>query len=1060
MKVVKIVLLLLLISSLAAQDENNSFENISTFSGLSTSQAKCIFQDFYGYLWIGTIGGGLNRYDGYSFTVYKHSTEDSASLIHDNVYSLTEDNDGNIWAATNDGVSKYVKGEDKFVNYFFRDLFKDLSNISYYSTYEVFVDTKDRLWVGDSYHGALLYNEVNDQFEPVPQQTEEEIDSLPQVYGDITEDTNGKIWASAGVSGLFWYDEENRIFRPAEMDAKNWGLLKTKEIFRVLADSENNIWVMTRTDLYKYETYSQELLHLLNYEVATPINGGYEGELLEDSEGNMLVAHINLSHPLKFPNLSSKPFAIHSSDEMRATDIDEDSFGNIWLTDWSLGVFKQVPTKQNFYQIQKDTENVWARSSISTIYQPAAQPELLFVSASEYGRSALKSYNWNTSQVKNYDISNVSAMISNDDGTFWLGTWGEGLFKWNLNTGELMPYFSDASQNPNLSDASIVFLKPDNTGNIFIGTLNGLYRLSQDGTNLELIIKDHAIPTVYKDDHILWTSAWNAGLIKYNLISKEVEQFRYDKSSNSLSNNIVWDIHGDKEGFLWLATQGGLNRLDLRTNEFKVFTESDGLASNYISAILPDEYGSIWMSTGSGISRLHKDSNNRISFSNYDAMDGLMSPNFRHAYKLKDNSGRLFFGGDRGLYYFIPQKRKSKPPITHLTDLMINGQSIINSSAVDFNQFRNGELSLELAHDQNTLSFQFIALHYAQPIQNRYAYYLKGFESDWQFSKQRDVQYVNLEPGSYQFHLRSANRDGIWTTEEMIIPINIGKPWWKTWYAYLIYFSIVLTGLIGMRRFELNRRKENENKKLLEAENRRKSEELEEARQLQLSMLPRQLPQLPNLDIAVYMKTATEVGGDYYDFHVSLDGTLTVVIGDATGHGMKAGTMVTTAKSLFNSYAPNPDILFSFQEITRCIKNMNLGKLSMCMTMLKIQGDRMLMSSAGMPPSFIFRRDTRIVEEHLMQGMPLGTMNKFPYKIEETKLHPGDTILLMSDGLPELQNRDDELFGYKRVRNIFEEIGEKGPEEIITKFKDDGSAWINDQDPDDDVTFVVIKVKE
>ncbi|HES59252.1 MAG TPA: serine/threonine-protein phosphatase [Caldithrix sp.] len=207
------------------------------------------------------------------------------------------------------------------------------------------------------------------------------------------------------------------------------------------------------------------------------------------------------------------------------------------------------------------------------------------------------------------------------------------------------------------------------------------------------------------------------------------------------------------------------------------------------------------------------------------------------------------------------------------------------------------------------------------------------------------------------------------------------------------------------------------------------------------------------------MKTATEVGGDYYDFHAAMDGSLTVVIGDATGHGMKAGTMVTTAKSLFNSYAPNPDIPFSFQEITRCIKQMNMDKMSMCMTMLKIQDNRMQLSSAGMPPSFIFRRDTRIVEEHLMQGVPLGTMDKFPYKVLDTKLKPGDTILLLTDGLPELQNGNDELYGYKRVRNAFEEVAEKEPEEIIGFLKEEGSAWVNDKDPADDVTFVVIKMK-
>jgi len=169
--------------------------------------------------------------------------------------------------------------------------------------------------------------------------------------------------------------------------------------------------------------------------------------------------------------------------------------------------------------------------------------------------------------------------------------------------------------------------------------------------------------------------------------------------------------------------------------------------------------------------------------------------------------------------------------------------------------------------------------------------------------------------------------------------------------------------------------------------------------------------------------------------------------------------MVTTAKSLFNSYAPNPDILFSFQEITRCIKQMNFGKLSMCLTMLKIKNNKIEMSSAGMPPSLIFRRDTRVVEEHLFKAMPLGTMDKFPYEIKDTTLNSGDTILLMSDGLPELKNSEGKMYGYKKIRNGFEDVAEKSPEEIISYLKTEGAGWVDNADPDDDVTFVVIKVK-
>ena len=246
---------------------------------------------------------------------------------------------------------------------------------------------------------------------------------------------------------------------------------------------------------------------------------------------------------------------------------------------------------------------------------------------------------------------------------------------------------------------------------------------------------------------------------------------------------------------------------------------------------------------------------------------------------------------------------------------------------------------------------------------------------------------------------------------------------------------------------------------LAEAENERKSKELEEARQLQLSMLPKELPQLPSLDIAVYMKTATEVGGDYYDFNVGMDGTLTVVIGDATGHGMKAGTMVTATKSLFSTHAANPDILFTFNEITRCIKQMNIHMLSMCLTILKIQGNNILMSAAGMPPALIYRKQDMAVEEIVLKGMPLGAVSDFPYQLKETTINPGDTMLLLSDGLPELFKKDKEMFSYERVVQEFSKCAHKSPEEIIEDLKTAGSDWVEDEDPDDDVTFVVLKMK-
>jgi serine phosphatase RsbU (regulator of sigma subunit) len=245
----------------------------------------------------------------------------------------------------------------------------------------------------------------------------------------------------------------------------------------------------------------------------------------------------------------------------------------------------------------------------------------------------------------------------------------------------------------------------------------------------------------------------------------------------------------------------------------------------------------------------------------------------------------------------------------------------------------------------------------------------------------------------------------------------------------------------------------------IEAENDRKTKELEEARQLQLSMLPKELPKIKNLDIAVYMKTATEVGGDYYDFAIATDGTLNVGIGDATGHGMQAGTIVTLLKGLFTSEVSKKDLLTFLRDTSNAMKGIELGRLMMAFSLLRIKENLIQFSSAGMPPMYIYRNGSKIVEEINMKGMPLGAIKNFEYKLHEAELKSGDCILLLSDGYPELENNKNEQIGYERLKEQFAEVAEKHANEIIQYFKNNGSAWVKDADPDDDVTFVVLKVK-
>lgn len=240
---------------------------------------------------------------------------------------------------------------------------------------------------------------------------------------------------------------------------------------------------------------------------------------------------------------------------------------------------------------------------------------------------------------------------------------------------------------------------------------------------------------------------------------------------------------------------------------------------------------------------------------------------------------------------------------------------------------------------------------------------------------------------------------------------------------------------------------------------RRMKGDLEEARELQLAMLPKAIPELPYLDIAVSMKTAQEVGGDYYDFAVDLQDTLTVAIGDATGHGLKAGTIVTATKVLFNSLVFHQSPVKILQEMSLALKDMGFHNMYMAMIIAKVTRDRMVISSAGMPFTLHYLASNKKVAEIELKGMPLGGFPEYPYQLNEIKLHPGDAFLLMSDGLMELRNDSGEFFGDERIKFLFLDLALESPEEIIRQLTRAAKEWRGDDSVQDDMTLMVMKVK-
>lgn len=257
----------------------------------------------------------------------------------------------------------------------------------------------------------------------------------------------------------------------------------------------------------------------------------------------------------------------------------------------------------------------------------------------------------------------------------------------------------------------------------------------------------------------------------------------------------------------------------------------------------------------------------------------------------------------------------------------------------------------------------------------------------------------------------------------------------------------------------LDLQKAEEQNKIIQTDNDRKTKELEDARQLQLSMLPKALPQLPHLDIAVYMKTATEVGGDYYDFNVDDNGILTVVVGDATGHGMMSGMMVSIMKSFFISNRSSINLKQFFENTNNSLKEMHLGRLMMPLIGVQINSEKLIATNAGMPSLLYFRNKSQKAGEFVSNNLPLGGMKGTKYLLKEIRYEKGDALLLMSDGFAELKNKNNEQYGYQRTKELFNSIAYKSSSEIIEELKNTTSRWLNGAESDDDVTFVVLKVK-
>jgi serine phosphatase RsbU (regulator of sigma subunit) len=531
-----------------------------------------------------------------------------------------------------------------------------------------------------------------------------------------------------------------------------------------------------------------------------------------------------------------------------------------------------------------------------------------------------------------------------------------------------------------------------------------IYYFTNDTKNHATLRSDFivALAADRSNPNIMWVGT-SEGLNQLDKRTGQVIRYMHDEANPaSLSHEHITDIHEDKAGRLWIATWGGgLALLDRKTGAFTAYRAKQGLASDVVYGVLEDTTGALWLPTDNGLTRFDP---NTTSFTNYGAGDGLQDDEFGQGTFHQGASGLFYVGGPRGFNVFKPENVKADvyvPPVV-LTKLEILGQS----------KPIPGEISLSFR--DRWFSVEFSALSYAAPERNRYRYRLAGFH-DWIETDRRFVSYSSLPPGDYTLEVLGSNSHGVWNTQGLRLPLHVAPPPWRTWWAYTAYGVLAL--LIGAIFFVRQRSQ-------LEALRRtHRLSELEREIALTSAIQEGFLPPERSLrdgDLSLegFYRPAAECGGDWWSYEARPSSYL-VVVGDATGHGAGSAMVTAAAAACFRSLAGIVDDDKRMQSMNEEVLRVSRGQYHMTLTAVDIntQTGRFEIQSAGGVPVFSMRPGER-PKVMMCPGTPLGSPD-FEMGRLSGQLVPGERMLILTDGIPEVALANAQLLGPRGVANFY-----------------------------------------
>lgn len=800
-------------------------ERVPISHAISQNTILCIVQDRQGFMWFGTQDG-LNKYDGYKFTVYKHDFRDANSLSDNYINTILEDQNGTLWIGTQNGLNQFDRDKQKFIR--FQNNPGSTKSISHNNVSSIIEDNNGILWIGTHGGGVNQLDLTTMTFShyrhnPTNPQSLSN-DDVNVVYEDLL----GKIWV-ATENGLNQFDKEKQIFLRYQNNPQDPSSISDNKVRCLFDDRSGNLWIGThggglnrwdrkQKKFFRYHNDSHDANSISHNNVWSigddktgtiwiGTNGGGLNQLTEDGQKfkRYVGQHENnlVSHTINY--------------------IYKDQTGTMWIA--APGGLYRLDLGKPLFERYQHSPNYPATLSHNVIWAIHADPAgELWVGTdagglNKFNKSAHSFTVYKNDPQNQLSLSNncIVSIYGDKEGFLWVGTNG-GLNKFNKNNGTFIRYQNQPDDPSSLSDNYVNVIYEDRGNTLWIGTYvgglnmfdrtNGTFKSYKSSLTDSLSLGHNTIGAIYEDRYgNFWIGTMGGGLNKFDRLTKTFKRYRNNPANpTSISDNRVFCIYEDHVGSLWIGTYGGLNLMDRDSETFTAFTEFDGLPSNWIYGILEDDHDNLWLSTNYGISRFNLKNK---TFRNYDVEDGLQSNEFNQGAYCKDKDGWMYFGGINGFNAFHPDSIKDNiniPPVV-ITDFLKLNQS--TQLDVDVSQITH----LNLSYLDYVFSFEFAALNYRSPMKNRYAYRMEGFDEDWIYTDatKRFATYTNLDPGHYAFKVKGSNNDGLWNEASTDIAIYIAPPFWRTWWFRSIAFIIVV-GVIyaavsyrGRRMLELER---------------------------------------------------------------------------------------------------------------------------------------------------------------------------------------------------------------------------------------------------------------